>query len=158
MSKENYPKPSVTADVIVYNTKTNKILLIERKNEPYKGRWAFVGGFFNSEDHHGEKQDESVLHAAARELKEEVGLSVPLYNFFFVKILDKPNRDPRGRVVSVVYAVLVNKEDGVVAGDDALNAKWFDMHNLKVDLAFDHKEALVDFGNMLLGRIFQRVY
>ncbi len=157
MSKETYPKPSITGDVIVWDRREGKILLIKRKKDPYAGCWAIVGGFFNPEDHNGEKMDNSVRDAAIRELKEEVNIDYVgeprfgKYTFSFLTVRDTPGRDPRGRVVTLVYVLTI--WDGVEgidikAQDDALEVQWFpldDIINKNVPLAFDHYQSIYDF-------------
>ena len=131
-----YPHPAVTADCIVFNKEGNKIfiLLIQRKNEPYKDCWAFPGGFIN--------MDESAEDAAIRELKEETGLEVS--EIEQLKAFSNPNRDPRERVITIAFIAESRIKD-VKGGDDAKDAKWFDISVLP-PLAFDHelilKEAL----------------
>lgn len=129
-----YPHPAVTADCIVYNIEgeTLKILLIKRKNEPYKDFWAFPGGFVNI--------DESAEVAAIRELKEETGLEVTKIEQ--LKAYSTPERDPRERVITIVF-IAESKIKDVKGGDDAKEAEWFDIANLP-PLAFDHKEILTD--------------
>ena len=116
-----YQRPSVTTDVIVLTTSENyrflRILLIKRKNFPFKDCWAIPGGFVNI--------DEELESAAKRELKEETNLSPSymeqLYTFGGV------DRDPRTRVISVSYLALLNfnKVEEVRADDDAAEAEWF---------------------------------
>ena len=129
-----YPHPAVTADCIVYNIEdeTLKILLIKRKNEPYKDFWAFPGGFVNI--------DESAEVSAIRELKEETGLEVTKIEQ--LKAYSTPDRDPRERVITIVF-IAESKIKDVKGGDDAKEAEWFDITNLP-PLAFDHKEILTD--------------
>src|ERR1700741_388054 len=101
MSKRSdYPQPSVTVDLVIFTIAEDdlKVLLIRRGQEPFKGRWALPGGFVEI--------DESLERAAARELKEEVGVTnvylEQLYTF------GEPKRDPRGRVISVSFFPLVD--------------------------------------------------
>lgn len=150
----DYPQPSITGDVIVYDRRADKVLLIKRKHAPFKDHWAIVGGFFNSGDADG-VMDESVRDAAIRELKEEVNIDVKKepklgrFTFTFLTIQDKPNRDPRNRVVTMVYVCTI--WDGAIDGlnikaqDDALEMKWFDRKDIldgKVPLAFDHLDSI----------------
>lgn len=131
-----YPRPSVAADCIVFAWATNEIqvLLIQRKSEPFKGRWAIPGGFV--------EEDETCDHAAIRELKEETGLIVN--EIELVGIYSDPNRDPRQRVISSCYSTLIKKpETQVLGADDAEMADWFPIDHLP-DLAFDHSHILVD--------------
>ena len=129
-----YPHPAVTADCIVFNRDDDRIsvLLIKRKNDPYKNCWAFPGGFINME--------ESADEAAKRELKEETGLEVE--NVEQLKAYSSPNRDPRERVITIAF-IAESKIKEVKGGDDAKEANWFDISNLPT-LAFDHELILKD--------------
>ncbi len=127
-----YPRPALTTDCVIfaYCESGLKVLLIERGFDPYKGKWAFPGGFLN--------MDEDAETGAKRELFEETGLQnikiEQLYTFSEV------NRDPRGRVISIVYfAIVPLKKHNSIAGDDAKKVKWFNIKDLP-DLAFDHQE------------------
>jgi 8-oxo-dGTP diphosphatase len=135
MSKLNdYPRPSVTVDLVIFTIAEDdlKVLLIRRGQEPFKGRWALPGGFVEI--------DESLERAAARELKEEVGVTnvylEQLYTF------GEPKRDPRGRVISVSYFALVDAErQRIVAASDAAEAQWRSVFDAP-KLAFDHARIL----------------
>lgn len=105
-----------------------KVLLIKRGSDPYKGYWAFPGGFVNP--------DETAEQGAVRELQEETGLQAPYLEQF--EVFSTPNRDPRQRVVTVPFFVLTT-EMNAVAADDAAEAQWFPVDDLP-SLAFDHKE------------------
>lgn len=127
-----YPHPAVTADCVVFgfDGAALRVLLIERGGEPYKGCWAFPGGFMNI--------DETAEACARRELEEETGLKATdveqLHTFSAVR------RDPRERVVSVVYYTLVRLSE-VQGSDDAARARWFGLGGIP-PLAFDHEEIL----------------
>jgi len=124
-----FPRPSVTVDIIIFrqSEKHNEVLFINRGNEPYKGKWALPGGFVD--------KDESLESAAARELKEETGLSGILLTQMHT--FGNPGRDPRGHTVSVVYVGYLPVGAVAQAGDDAADAEWFKVNELP-DLAFDH--------------------
>ncbi|MCH5235334.1 MAG: NUDIX hydrolase [Muribaculaceae bacterium] len=129
-----YPHPVVTADCIVFNKENDKIfvLLIQRKNDPYKDCWAFPGGFVNI--------NESAEDAAKRELKEETGLEISTVEQ--LKAYSNPDRDPRERVITIAF-IAVSKLKHVKGGDDAKEARWFDISTLP-PLAFDHEQILKD--------------
>jgi len=130
----DWPRPMVTVDAVVFGVFDNnfKLLLINRKNEPFKGKWALPGGFVGI--------DEELEDAAARELKEETGLiNVPLQQ---MHTFGKCGRDPRGRQITIVFMGITNKGlDNILAGDDAADVRWFDIDNLPNDLAFDHNRV-----------------
>ena len=127
-----YPHPAVTADCVIFgfDGKDLKILLIERRNEPYKGFWAFPGGFMNI--------DETAEQCAKRELMEETGLEIENIEQFHT--FSDVNRDPRERIVTVAFFGLVKLSD-VVGGDDAARAQWFSIKDVP-RLAFDHDYML----------------
>ena len=123
-----YPHPSVTTDCVIFGFDGTKlrVLLVERGIEPFKGRWAFPGGFL--------KMDESAETGALRELQEETGLKGAYIKQFHT--FSDPNRDPRERVLTVAYYALVRMQN-VKGGDDAAKAEWFALDEVPF-LAFDH--------------------
>lgn len=137
MRKQNI---AVTVDAILFYKKADllKILLIRRKNEPFRNQWALPGGFL--------EEDENLEEGAKRELKEETGLKIE--KLHQVGAFGAPGRDPRGRTVSIAFVGLMDEEAKVKANDDAVDAKWFDMNDLP-DLAFDHSE-IINAGSVLL--------
>ena len=129
-----YPRPALTVDCIVFGLDAEdlKVLLIQRKNEPFAGRWALPGGFVDV----GETPEQ----AARRELEEETGLA----NVFLEQLytFGEPDRDPREHIVSVAHYALVNIRDTRVrAADDARQAGWFPVCK-PPPLAFDHPKIL----------------
>ena len=130
----DWPRPMVTVDAIVFAFFQDKakLLLIERKNEPFKGKWALPGGFVDI--------DEELEDAAARELTEETGLvNVPLEQ---MHTFGKCGRDPRGRQITIAFMGIAKKGlNEIKAGDDAAKVKWFDIKKLPKDMAFDHNEV-----------------
>ena len=129
-----YPRPAVTADCIVITKEPDpKVLLIERGDEPFKGCWAFPGGFMN--------MDETTEQCAIRELEEETGLRVS--DVHQIGAYSKVDRDPRGRTVTVAYLAIVDEPITVNGQDDAAKAQWLSLSALPV-LAFDHDEIVQD--------------
>ena len=129
-----YPRPAVTADcVVMTNEATPKVLLIQRGSEPFKGCWAFPGGFMN--------MDETTEQCAVRELEEETGLKVN--NLHQIGAYSKVDRDPRCRTITVAYLTIIDAPVNVIGQDDAAKAQWFPISKLPA-LAFDHDEILED--------------
>lgn len=147
MSEQNfcykYPHPSVTADCVIFgfDGTTIKVLLIQRGIEPFKGKWAFPGGFMNI--------DETVEECAKRELEEETGLKNMSVEQFYT--FSDVNRDPRERVITVAHYALVKLSE-VKGGDDAASARWFSMDEVP-SLAFDHDRIL----RMAVNRLKERI-
>src|SRR5215472_2415899 len=130
-----YERPSVTVDVVMMSLRQRdlQVLLIKRRSWPYEGMWAIPGGFVN--------MDESLEEAVKRELQEETNVQdvylEQLYTF------GDPGRDPRTRVITVVYFALLDSERlQVRAADDAADVGWFSVYNLPEELAFDHAKIL----------------
>lgn len=142
MAKEYVSKIFVTVDIVVFREKNTRkeILLIQRKNEPFKNQWALPGGFVDN--------DEDLETAAKRELREET--CVVASNLQQVKAYGNPYRDPRGYMVSVVYFTTVDSDTNAVAADDAKALQWFTVENLP-DLAFDHQTIIED----TLAKVFK---
>lgn len=129
-----YPRPAVTADCIVMtNEPLPKVLLIQRGADPFKGAWAFPGGFMN--------MDETTEQCAIRELEEETGLKVSTVHQ--IGAYSKVDRDPRGRTITVAYLAIVVSPKEVKGQDDAAKAEWFTITDLP-HLAFDHYDILRD--------------
>lgn len=125
-----YPHPSVTVDGVVFGFDGVglNILLVQRGVEPYKGKWAFPGGFMHI--------DETAEQAIQRELEEETGLK----NTYAEQlgVFSEVDRDPRERVVTIAFYALLRQSDyQLSAGDDAADARWFSVDNIP-PLAFDH--------------------
>ena len=134
---------SVDAVVFGYESGTISVLLIKRKYEPFKGKWAIPGGFV--------LEEESLEEAVARELKEETGIAInyleQLYTF------GQPKRDPRSRVVSVAYFGLIKPSAfKILAATDAEEVQWFKITELP-SLSFDHEAILQMAITRLQGKI-----
>lgn len=129
-----------TADVVLLTENRNAgrlpfdVLLIERGWDPHKGQWALPGGHVDA--------GETSRAAAARELAEETGIHVDAETLRQLGVYDAPERDPRGRYVTVAYVATVDRT-APEAGDDARAARWFPLNRLP-ELAFDHADILGD--------------
>jgi 8-oxo-dGTP diphosphatase len=125
----------LTVDVVVLagGATSRSVLLVQRRNPPFRASWALPGGFV--------EEDEQVLDAAPRELAGETGLRVGKLRL--LGVYDTPGRDPRGWTVSVVYLAHVPNESTVTGADDAEDARWFAADSLPA-LAFDHALIIAD--------------
>ncbi len=109
------------------------VLMVRRGVPPHEGQYAFPGGFVGEE--------ETVEEACHRELKEETGVEVDRLKE--IGVFSDPQRDPRGRIVSIPFFGLVEKgEQEPRGGDDAADAEWILPEGLEEELAFDHGEIL----------------
>ena len=128
-----YNNPVPTVDIII--EKDDKIVLIRRKNEPFKGKLAMPGGFVN--------EGELIENRAIEEAKEETSLDVKLKEILGVYSI--PDRDPRRHLMTTVF---VAKPIGgkIRGGNDASDATWFKI-NKKIlnELSFDHKKIITDY-------------
>ncbi len=129
-----YPRPMVTVDAVVLREMEGRleVLLIRRGKPPFEGRPALPGGFV--------EMGEDLPDAAARELAEETGIeNIPLEQ---VGAFGRPDRDPRGRNISVAFAgVVIGTGEKPSGGDDAASAEWVPLEEAG-ELAFDHGEIL----------------
>jgi 8-oxo-dGTP diphosphatase len=150
MEIETWQKPHMAmlaADVVLFARDANRslphVLLIKREDNPdfaYAGCWALPGGLVDVD------QGETFEVAARRELTEETGITAPA-ELTEVGTYGDPDRDSRGRVVSVAFATELPEMVQPTAGDDAAHAKWvpwLDVMNGSVELAFDHRRIVED--------------
>ena len=130
---ETYNNPALTVDVIIESgtSDTKEFILIKRKNPPYG--WALPGGFVD--------YGESTETAAIREAREETNLDVTIIRL--LGVYSKPDRDPRGHTVSVVY--VVTGEGEAKARDDAAELEVYSADNLPGNIVFDHREIIADY-------------
>jgi 8-oxo-dGTP diphosphatase len=124
-----YPRPALTTDVmLVTREPQTRLLLIQRGNQPFIGKWALPGGFVD--------MDEDLPQAALRELREETGIEdVDIVQF---RTYGGIKSDPRDRTISVVFTAVIDEAVFAHGMDDAADARWFELDNLP-DLAFDHQ-------------------
>jgi 8-oxo-dGTP diphosphatase len=129
----DYARPALTVDVAIITTEAKpRVLLIQRKGEPYEGCWALPGGYV--------EEMEPLDVAARREVKEETG--VEMGEIQQLRAFGNPGRDPRGWTVTIAYLSRVEvQEVKPIAADDAAHVEWFPLNKLPA-LAFDHAEIL----------------
>ena len=130
-----YPRPAVTVDLLAFAVESGslRVLLVRRKSDPFAGSWAIPGGFLN--------MDEPVDLGARRELREESGLDA-LDHLQFLGVFADPNRDPRGRTISLAHLGVVRPPlPPILGSDDAAEAAWHDAFSAH-GLAFDHDAML----------------
>ncbi|GAA3312289.1 hypothetical protein GCM10020295_83770 [Streptomyces cinereospinus] len=127
------PPTTYTADVVAVDP-DGRVLLIERRWEPFPGRWALPGGYLD--------KGENSRQAAARELFEETGVRVDAADLTPIGTYSAPGRDPRGRFSTDAYLARVPANTVAVADDDAANVRWVGLGAALDDgaLAFDHAD------------------
>lgn len=152
-SSEGYPKPSLTADILIFRKIGDDIhlLMIRRKGHPFMGCLALPGGFA--------EPGETIEMSAGRELQEETNLTGQ--ELKLTGIYSRPGRDPRGWTVSAAFATVVDGDKlRPEAGDDAASIHWVPIvrgedgsFRPKTDegLAFDHSEIIQDAARIMLG-------
>jgi len=123
----------LTVDVVLLKntSKRLQLLLIKRKKQPFQNAWALPGGFVD--------EHEGLETAAIRELAEETGIIISKAEQ--LQAFGKPNRDPRGHMVSVAFFAYADENAIAIAADDASDAQWFALNDLP-ELAFDHSEII----------------
>jgi 8-oxo-dGTP diphosphatase len=119
--------PRLTVDSFVVDPK-GRLLLVQRGRPPFQGRWGLPGGFC--------EWKETTEACCARETLEETGLRVRVGKL--LGVYSRPDRDPRGHNVTVLYEA--RRIGGrVKGGDDAAEARWFAPRELeRIRFAFDH--------------------
>lgn len=122
--------PKITVDGIII--KDDEILLIKRKNEPFKDKWALPGGFV--------EYNETVEDAVIREIFEETGLQTNIVKI--IGVYSDPKRDPRGHIITLAYLLKIKKGD-IISGDDASDVRFFSLNKLPL-LSFDHEIIIND--------------
>ncbi|MBN9297571.1 MAG: NUDIX hydrolase [Filimonas sp.] len=141
----SYQNPSLAVDLVVfgYHENTLSVLLLNRKEEPFKDQWVLPGAFV--------QMQETFQDSCSRVLQTKLGMDKlyleQLYTF------DAPERDPRGRAIAVAYYALVNPSKfEIVAGTMANDVQWFDIHKIPA-LGFDHKEIFTTACQRLRSKI-----
>ncbi len=141
--EERVERATLAVDLVVLATTTggipDRVLLIQRRWDPYQGCWALPGGLV--------EPGEDLVDAAARELAEETSLELDTVELTQIGAYGDPGRDPRGRVVSVAFVATVTGTPGVAGEDDAVEARWHCLSDVLTGcgrLAFDHRQIISD--------------
>lgn len=138
-----HPRPSITVDVVAFTIKNDhlSVLLVKRAKHPFRGSWALPGGFINI--------NEDLETAAMREFVEETSIKGAYLEQLHT--YGNPDRDPRGRVVSIAYIALLPYEKPCGKSDATL-AEWYPINHLP-ELAFDHADIIRDGIRRLRNRL-----
>jgi 8-oxo-dGTP diphosphatase len=135
----DYPRIDVTVDVVALAELDGqtRVLVVRRGNPPHEGEWALPGGYL--------EVDEDFAPGAARELAEETGIEVDPAELRQLRAYGVPDRDPRGRTISVAHVIRLDEVGAPRGGDDAAEAAWRPVIELLAEgMAFDHAEILRD--------------
>lgn len=147
----DYPRPALTVDSVLFTWFGEKLqtLLIQRGQDPFKGMWAYPGGFVD--------EGETAGHAAVRELWEETGVHGIQIEQLYTET--NPHRDPRGWIISVVHFALVPASIDIIPGDDASQVAWHPVHQSPA-MVFGHelflRKALERMRQQLLFHVIGR--
>jgi 8-oxo-dGTP diphosphatase len=137
---EGHPRIDVTVDVVALTEVDGelRLLVVSRRNPPFEGRWALPGGFL--------EVDEDLAPGALRELQEETGIALRPQDLRQVGAYGAPDRDPRGRTISIAFLARLDDQPEAQGGSDAADARWRAVAELLDDgeLAFDHAEIVRD--------------
>jgi len=137
MKEQRYRNPTPTVDTIIQ--RDSWILLVKRRNDPFKGYLVLPGGFVN--------EGERVEDAAKREVKEETSLNIELLDI--LGVYSDPTRDPRGHMMSTVFIAKIsshNEKVDAVAQDDAAAIEWISLEVIDTrNVGFDHKRIISDY-------------
>lgn len=125
-----HKSPTLTVDAVII--KDDSVILIKRKNEPFRNKWALPGGFV--------EYGETVENAVIREAREETGLEVRIEKL--LGVYSEPNRDPRGHTVSVCFLcrIVAGKLRADTDSGDVREFKFLELP----ELAFDHEKIIQD--------------
>jgi 8-oxo-dGTP diphosphatase len=144
MLDESWTPPAilVAVDLVILTLRATalQVLLVERGIEPFQGAQALPGGFLNN-------ADEGLLAAAHRELSEEANLDGSRLHLEQLSAYGEPDRDPRGRIISVAYLAIAPGLPEPIAGTDAAGASWRPVDAVlsgRLKLAFDHQRIVAD--------------
>jgi len=153
----DFPRPSVAVDVVIFTVVDAelRVLLVRRREPPFRGRWALPGGFVRVGEGPRD-QGEDLDAAAARELEEETGLDARSTHLEQLRAFGRAGRDPRTRVITIAYVALVRPDlvPRVRPGGDADRTAWLAVSGIgRADLAFDHAEIVEVARRRIVARL-----
>ncbi|MFW9823045.1 MAG: NUDIX domain-containing protein [Candidatus Thorarchaeota archaeon] len=130
--------PLVAVDAVILFNNKQDIILIRRKNPPFKGELALPGGFVDV--------GETVEHACIREAKEETNVNVKIIKL--INVFSNPMRDPRGHNISIAFLCEpLTEYERPNALDDAFELEIVPIKEIpRLKLAFDHKDIIINSG------------
>ena len=148
--KNAYEKLSMTTDIVIFSVSNKKsdnyrklnkkyfsVLLVKRKNYPFKDMWCLPGGFLDL----NLELEENARNILKRETNIQDIYIEQLYTFGGL------NRDPRLRVVATSYMALIDKER--LNQEVYENADWFDLfvneQNDIVEITLDNGKEKLSF-------------
>jgi len=134
--EHTYLRLAVDLAILTVREGALEVLVITRANDPFRGRPALPGGFLRGA--------EDIEEAAVRELGEETGLDGSALHLEQLKTYGAPDRDPRGRVISVAFLAIMPDLPLPTAGSDASSAAWHPVDRVRGTLSFDHDRILDD--------------
>ncbi len=141
--KKDFKKPSVASTIALYVRKEKKFLVIKRKNEPFKEKHAFPGGYL-------EVDKEDLYQTGVRELREETGVKINLTDLQLIDVRSNPLRDPRGHVIDVGFLCIKDNVGKTIKSTNETITEWMNAKQLdKTDFAFDHKLFWYNIKNFL---------
>lgn len=124
--------PVVAVDGVLFSE--GKVLLLKRKDDPFRGSWVLPGGMV--------KYGETLEEATTREFEEETKIIVRVRSL--VNVYSQPHRDPRGHIIAVAY--LCEPLAGNIANrlEENINLQLFELNKLPNNLGFDHRKIIED--------------
>ena len=131
MKKDNYFRPAVTVDSIIFTIKSEdtdnyrklpkkklQVLLVKRGEEPFKNKWGLPGTFVGEK----ERFEDSIKRSLAEKANIKDIYLEQLYAW------DGIDRDPRERIISNSYMGLVDSNDiELKAGKNVEEVSWFNI-------------------------------
>ena len=126
-----FENPASAAAAVVLDHRRH-VLLVRRAIEPYRGQWALPAGY--------QEIDETLEGAAVREVREETGVEIEVVALLDLFFVPEDLRKPANVAVYLCRPV----GGALLAGEDALEAAWFDLEALPADLGFENGPRILD--------------